>query len=287
MRSPIRIISLAVWLLVAGCKPSENPPGPPSQAAPPAPQVPETAAKPEPNPQVIRVMTFNIHHGRGLDGKVDIERQANVIKEANPDVVGVQELDRNVARSGGIDEIGELARLTGMTFYFDKNIDFQGGEYGNAVLTRLPILLQTNSYYKSMHPGERRAVQQVVLDAGGRKVVLLNTHMDYRPEDEERLRNIDQLESVMTNYTGLPMILTGDLNDDPGSRTHKRFKELFADAWELAGQGDGFTYVGHDRSKRLDYILLSNTNLLEVVAIRVIDTGASDHKPVVADIRLK
>lgn len=238
-------------------------------------------------PQIIRVMSYNIHHGRGTDGKVDIERIAQVIKEAKPDIVGVQELDRGVQRSGGIDEIGEIARITGMTYYFDKNIEFQGGAYGNAVLTRFPILQQTNSYYKSVHPGERRAVQQVVVDVNGRKLVFLNTHMDYRPEDEERWMNMSELEQVVKTYHGLPMILTGDLNDDPDSRTHKRFKEMFVDAWEAAGEGDGFTYVGSDRSKRLDYVLVSKSDALKVETVRVIQTDASDHRPVVAEIRLQ
>ncbi len=90
-------------------------------------------------PTRLRVLSYNIHHGAGIDGRLDLERIARVIQSARPDVVALQEVDRGVARSKRIDEPAELARLTGLRAIFERNITYQGGDYGNAVLTGLPV----------------------------------------------------------------------------------------------------------------------------------------------------
>src|SRR6185436_4143043 len=95
-------------------------------------------------PVEIRIMSYNIRHGEGMDGRVDLARIADVIRRASPDVVALQEVDRGVQRTGGVDEPAMLGELAGMQSIFEKNIPYQGGEYGNAVLTRLPILYHQN-----------------------------------------------------------------------------------------------------------------------------------------------
>src|ERR1043166_6137788 len=61
----------------------------------------------------LRVMTYNIHVGVGMDKKLDLQRIANVIKAQRPDLVGLQEVDRGVERTKRIDEIAEIAKMTG------------------------------------------------------------------------------------------------------------------------------------------------------------------------------
>src|SRR5512136_2750485 len=87
----------------------------------------------------FRVMSYNIHHGEGLDGKVDLQRIAELIKRERADLVGLQEVDKGTARTGRRDFPAELAALTGMTCVFSNNYPYQGGEYGNALLTRFPV----------------------------------------------------------------------------------------------------------------------------------------------------
>src|SRR5687767_689864 len=103
----------------------------------------------QPSSTVIRVMSYNIHHGEGLDGKLDLERIAKLITDAKADIVGLQEVDRGSERTQKRDLPAELAKLTGMTVQFDKNIPNQGGEYGNAVLTKFPIKRAKNTHLKS------------------------------------------------------------------------------------------------------------------------------------------
>src|SRR6266550_6659404 len=99
--------------------------------------------------RTLRVMTYNIHVGVGMDKKLDLKRIADVINDQHPDLVGLQEVDRGVKRTQGIDEIAELARLTRMQFVFAHNLDYQGGQYGVAILSRFPILTTDHRKYEN------------------------------------------------------------------------------------------------------------------------------------------
>ena len=82
-----------------------------------------------------RLMSYNIHHGEGMDGKIDIERIGKLIIDINPEVVGLQEIDSVVVRSGNIDILQLLSEETGMYATFGYSILHDGGKYGNGVLT--------------------------------------------------------------------------------------------------------------------------------------------------------
>src|SRR5688500_2206377 len=87
----------------------------------------QPAAKPA--GKTLRVLSYNIHHAEGTDGKLDVARIAGVIKAAGPDLVAVQEVDRNTTRTNKVDQAAELARLTGLHGEFARAIDLQGGQY--------------------------------------------------------------------------------------------------------------------------------------------------------------
>ena len=87
----------------------------------------------------LRVLSYNIHHGRGTDGVVDLPRIARVIRGCEADVAVLQEVDDRTTRTGGVDQTAELARLTGMHAVFGRQIDYQGGRYGQAILCRWPL----------------------------------------------------------------------------------------------------------------------------------------------------
>lgn len=238
-------------------------------------------------PKTLRVMTYNIHHGEGLDGKVDLLRIAELIKAEGADLVGLQEVDRGTERTQRRDFPAELAALTGMTCVFSNNYAYQGGEYGNAILTRFPVKRRSNLHYQMLRPGEQRGLLQVVLDVHGHEVVFLNTHIDYRPDDAERQLNAGEIEKIATAYAGKPTILVGDFNDTPGSRTITRVGQTFEDTWQLIGQGEGWTIPAAEPRKRIDYIWISKDHSLKPVRAWVPRTEASDHLPVVAEFELK
>ena len=80
------------------------------------------------------------------------------------------------------------------------------------------------------------------------------------------------------------MILTGDFNDVPGSRTYEKLAALFMDSWKVAGAGPGLTIPAESPKKRIDYIWISKGSLINPLKMWVPESRASDHLPVVAEI---
>lgn len=234
-------------------------------------------------PATFRVMTYNIHHGAGSDGVLDLERIAAVIRAERADLVALQEVDKGVERTARRDLPAELAALTGMTCLFQNNFPFQGGEYGNAILTRFPVKRWTNTLLRMLRPGEQRGVLQAVVDAHGRDLLFLSTHIDYRQDDAERLQNVAQFREVLAGYGDVPALVGGDFNDTPGSRTHEAMAATFVDAWAKTGEGAGLTYPAGGPIKRIDYLWLRPGMRLRAVRAWVPRTDASDHLPVVAE----
>lgn len=236
-------------------------------------------------PATFRVMTYNIHHGEGLDRKVDLRRIADLIKSERADIVALQEVDKGVQRTGRRDLPAELAALTGMTCIFSNNFPYQGGEYGNAVLTRFPIKSSTNTLYTMLRPGEQRGILQLTLNVHGRELIFMDTHVDYRGEDTERLKNVAEIQELIRHYSGRPMILCGDFNDTPGSRTYDTLAAQFNDAWAAAGTGEGLTIPSDKPKKRIDYIWISKGAPITPLKTWVPQSDGSDHLPVVGEFR--
>lgn len=235
----------------------------------------------------FRVMTYNIHHGEGLDGKVDLQRIAQLIREQGADVVALQEVDKGTERTARRDFPAELAELTGMTCVFSNNHLYQGGEYGNAVLTKFPVKRWTNRHYQMLRPGEQRGILQLVLDVHGREVVFLNTHIDYRGDDSERWVNVGEIEGLAQKYRGKPAIMCGDFNDTPESRVCQRLNQTFDDTWKLIGPGEGLTIPAEKPRKRIDYLWILKGKSLVPFKAWMPRSDASDHLPVVAEFELR
>ena len=108
--------------------------------------------------KTLRIMTYNIHVGVGMDKKLDLKRIADVINKEKPDLVGLQEVDRGVKRTEGKDEIAELAALTRMDYAFAHNLDFQGGQYGVAILSRFLLKNVDHRMFENKREAERRGM---------------------------------------------------------------------------------------------------------------------------------
>jgi endonuclease/exonuclease/phosphatase family metal-dependent hydrolase len=245
-------------------------------------------------PSEIRVLTYNIHHGEGTDHKFDLPRIAKVIKSVSPDIVALQEVDQGTARASGVDQPAELARLTDMTVVYGRNIDFQGGGYGTAVLTKLPVKASASekfpSFYESTpeHP-EQRAVQVVELGPPGEPgIVFLCTHFDYRPDERERMASAEVINRLVAKYGDRLMLLAGDLNATPDSNAirtlEKHWKIAGGDAKPQAVDDDGgkrlYTYPADKPAKHIDYVLFRPADRWQVVETRVLEEReASDHRP--------
>src|SRR4051794_7461666 len=266
-------------------------------------------------PREVRVVTYNIHHGEGVDGKFDLERIAKAVMAEKPDVVALQEVDQGTKRANGVDQPAEFGKLTGMKVVFGRNIDYDGGGYGTAVLTRLPILstdsVKLKPYYlpTKQHP-EQRGVQVIELgEKEGERLLFMCTHFDWRPPDEERMNSALTVNDLIKKRGNELAIIAGDFNAHPDSRV---IREL-AKEWKIAGTdevpGDrqagaktqanhqNATFVGHSvpggklmlsspsekPTSWIDYVMCRPADQWKVVEVRVLDEAvASDHRPVLA-----
>ena len=155
----------------------------------------------------IRFASYNIFHGGGAD--YDISRIAKNITDNQIDVVGIQEVDRGTLRSGGIDILEELSKYSGYPYYaFFKTIDFKGGDYGVAVLSKYPIVSSEKILLRS-EGTEQRALGRTQIDLGERKITFLVTHLSFRDKDV-RTCQLSQLADILSKTD--EFVLTGDFN---------------------------------------------------------------------------
>ena len=89
-----------------------------------------------PSGEDVRVLVYNVHAGKDAAGKESVQRISDVVKSIDPDIVLFQEVDKGTKRSGGVDQPAAYAKLTGLHVAFGKSLDYDGGEYGIAVLSR-------------------------------------------------------------------------------------------------------------------------------------------------------
>jgi len=243
------------------------------------------SAEPLPSSQTLRVMTYNIHVGVGMDKKLDLPRVASVINAQHPDLVGLQEVDRGVTRTQRIDEIAELAKLTRMDYAFAFNLRYQGGQYGVAILSRLPIMATDHRLYQNTREAERRGFIRAEVIVNGHVLNFVTTHLDYQ-YDEGRLFEAQQLLSALKDVKG-PLIVVGDFNDIPAGHAYQLMRYQFGDAWiESRSTDEGFSYPTDKPAKRIDYIFFRSTDRVRAKRAWIVKTEASDHIPVVADLEI-
>ena len=250
---------------------------------------PGTAAIGDDSQSTIRVLCYNIHYGQGNDGIYDIQRLANVIKQHKPDLVALQEVDVGVERSGRIHEAQLLGELTGMSVRYGPTQHFQGGLYGNAVLSRLPIVdvvIHPLPYTEStaeLVTYPRGAIALTVRGPNDKPIRFVSTHFQHNlPEDR-----VAEAVAINRLFAGdeVPTILAGDMNALPGSEPIR----TLLDKWtSTAGDSPEPTAPSASPRSRIDYVFYRPQSAFELIEARVVaEPMASDHCPVFAALRLR
>ena len=239
-------------------------------------------------PVKLRVLCYNIHYGQGMDGEYDIPRLAEVIKAAKPDLVALQEVDVGVRRSGQVHQLQELGKLTGMTARYGPTQHYEGGLFGNAILTRLPILdelIQPLPYTeatpeRTTYP--RGAIALTLQAPDGKPLRFISTHFQHNvPEDR-----VAEAHAINQLFGGdsLRTILAGDFNAKPEEEPIKILEQKWLHAIDDARAPSGPSV---NPKYRIDYIFHRPAGAFRVVSSEVLpEQMASDHRPVLAVLEL-
>ena len=272
----------------------------------------------------MKVLSYNIKHGRGNDAcanppatpeaippmecEVDLERIANVISASGAEIVGLQEVDRFWARSGNVDQPTVLADLLGMQACYGPNLDHEADthssephQYGTLILTSHRIIDCTNVSLTTTEGWEQRGALIATLDLGdAQPLTVINTHLQAGREGEEdeavsqRTQQLLEVLELASTVQG-PVVIMGDLNATPDAAEMASILNAdsgFGDAWAMAnGDAAGLTIPAspdEEPTARIDYIFVSEG--IQVTEATVIDTEetrlASDHFPLLVGIEV-
>ncbi|MGI6550782.1 MAG: endonuclease/exonuclease/phosphatase family protein [Syntrophomonadales bacterium] len=218
----------------------------------------------------LRVATYNIRHGLGLDGKMDLDRVGRVIADLEVDLIGLQEVDKGWRRSGYVDQARYLAQQLGLNYVFAPALSRRSAQYGNAVLSRYPITFWEAFPLPSLR--EPRVLVRAVIQVAGRRLNFYTTHLGLN--QRERLKHINEVVLPAISLSRRS-ILTGDFNCLPDSPEMTRLTQVLEDACPPADQ---YTYPSQDPSERIDFVMYAG--VWDAVESQVHPADASDHNPV-------
>lgn len=235
-------------------------------------------------PRRLRVLTYNIHHGNppAKKGVIDLDAIAAVIMAQQPDVVLLQEVDVLTKRSGGIDQGKYLAKKLGMQEYFAKAINFDGGEYGIVILSKLPMDNQKTHFLPSKQgvKSEARvlATANITLSTG-KKITIGNTHLDSEADPGSRELQVTAIRQIVQKES-LAFVLGGDLNATPESAVISKLDMFMKRTCKI---NCGFTFPADLPNRTIDYIAFTPGKGVRILTHSVIqEWHASDHQPIIA-----
>ncbi|MDI3281064.1 MAG: endonuclease/exonuclease/phosphatase family protein, partial [Bacillota bacterium] len=253
----------------------------------------EQAPLPQGGKAMLKVATYNIHHGEGVDGRVDLERIAATLEELNADLIVLNEVDAWWPRSGRVDQASWLASRLNLPYYFyGANLQGRGDPsapgppaYGNLLLSRFPLLWAENRPLPRAGLSEPQGAIVAEVEVEGERLTVLGTHLGLSPQ--ERYLQAVALRQLTGERLTDRRVLLGDLNAEA---TQPEVALLLADpsdpqAWvDVASRSPEplLTFPSWAPRVRIDYILLSPILAERVQEVRVVRSEASDHLPLLA-----
>ena len=229
----------------------------------------------------VRMLTYNIRHGQGLDDVIDLDRQAAVIANANAEVIGLQEVDSCVKRTGYVPQAAILAENLGMYATFGGAIPLTGGKYGVAILSREQPL----SVHHYPLPGSEK---RTLLVCEFQEYVFATTHLDLN--EDSCYASIPIILEEAESWGEKPFFICGDWNSEPSSAFIKTMKK---DGFVMLNYpstitSSYYTFPAGSPKKIIDYIASFGRNYKSVRKRQVLNEPvASDHRPVLVEVRLE
>ena len=236
--------------------------------------------------RIVKVLSFNILHGATTNGDFDLDAIAKVILDVDPDFVSLQEVDFKTKRAKNYDLATEMGWRTKMASLFGKAMDFDGGGYGEGVLSRWSITSSRNVPLPFGEGKEPRAALEItVAIPSGDTISFIGTHLDHTRDNSSRIMQAKEINKAFASNP-YPSILTGDLNDVPGSVPMNILEEIWEPSYDRENPSPTIPSTGP--KKKIDYIMFKEKARWEVLETKVIcDPIASDHCAYYAVLLLK
>ena len=235
--------------------------------------------------KIVRVLSYNIYHGETVNAEkqFDLDLLAKVIMDSKPDLVALQEVDFKTNRVLKMDLVTELGLRTKMQAIFGKAMTYDGGEYGEGILSKYSFSSSNNHPLPAREGKEPRAALEVnVVIGSGDTIRFVGTHLDHTKDETDRMNQARRLNEIFTQDS-IPTILAGDLNAVPDSKT---MSILFSE-WRASSEANVPTAPAKNPKSKIDYVLFRPAHLWRVIETKVIDEEkASDHRPVLSVLEL-
>lgn len=233
----------------------------------------------------LKVMTYNIRHANppSKGDLIDIGSIAKTIQKEDPDLVALQEVDADTERSGTGNQAQTIAEKLNMHYFYAKSIDFQGGEYGVAILSKFPMENEKVHRLPTIPEtkGEPRVLATAIIKIpGGKQLIFGSTHLDAQKSSENRILQIEEINKIAKNQGDGPMIIAGDFNALPGSQVINKLASVFIRTCTTCPP----SFPATEPTKVIDFIAYRpGKHTVKLENHKVIhDAYSSDHRPVTA-----
>jgi endonuclease/exonuclease/phosphatase family metal-dependent hydrolase len=233
----------------------------------------------------LLILSYNIHHGEGADGAFNLERIARIIRDSKAQLVALQEVDLETKRVGGTNTVAELARLTGMHTAFGKAMDYEGGQYGQAILSAFPLTNVATHLLPQREGREPRIALEATfsLTPESPALTFVTTHLDHQLDAVRQ----EQAAKILELFSGRPnrLILAGDFNSRPGSVPIKSILEKLADA---SAANPEPTIPSDKPRNKIDFIFFGPAKAFQAMKSIVLDEPvSSDHRPLLVKLKIQ
>lgn len=224
----------------------------------------------------VRIVTYNIKSGHGQDEKLNLNRTAAALADLDADIICLQEVDRRRGQTYFVDQSARLAHKLQMQHSFGPAINYRWGAFGNAILSRYPIISENNYQLPALN--SERAMQEIQFVADGNSLRVFNTHMELN--HKLRLKQVEDFIVPLITASDEPAVLCGDLNESPQSPSVLCLNRYFQDSFQMNSSPYIYTFPADVPNDRMDYIFLHSA--CRAMDYQIIPTQASDHLPVLA-----
>lgn len=227
---------------------------------------------------LIKMLSYNIRHGQGMDGQIDLSRITAALAPWDADFICLQEVDMQRPRSFSVNQAAELARQLDMDYVFGAAINYKIGAYGNAILSRYPVVKSANHMLPA--PNSQRAMLEAEITVRGNALRLFNTHMEL--DRKLRLKQIQEFIVPLILSANSATLFCGDLNEGPEEAGVSYLGNYMQDSFKANSSSLTNTFPTDHPSARMDYIFFNQA--CAAVDYQIIPSLASDHLPIMASI---